>query len=685
MPSKILTLRQLLYIFVGILLVSTSCKRSGTKNGKSQSHIDTLIAESRDYDYDTVKRRIYTDSIYNTIANRKNDSLTRHYFREAAVNYYNLDLYTKAIRVSRKVYQMSVRARDTLGMAKGLHFLGVSYYGKSNLDSAYYYYSGAEKLYTKFDATDSRSLGEIILYKAYIYFYVGEFVLCEQEAFRALKFLEIENNASDLYNCHNLIASALDGENKNEVAIEHYEKALDLLNDDYKKEGYTDTDIAVSKAIGYNNMGNTYAKMGQYKKAIEFYNRALEFPEAKSWLSLYSKLLNSIASAKYKSGDESGVPELFNKSFKIRDSLGDELGVISSSISLGEYSLYKKDTLKAISYLKIAYVKAKAEKSNHDLLTSLKTLLVIDKKDNDFYIKRYMTLNDSLQQLAQNTRNKFARIEYDTDKIITEKEALAKKNSFIIGVSIVVVLFIAAIFIIYYLNSKNKELLLTQEQQKANEEIYELMFEQQGKIESAKTEEKSRIAMELHDGILNNIYAVRLNLEFINKKADEESVVRRKEYIKELQSIESEIRGVSHDLNRNALFNQEQSFENMLGFMITSQRNTFDTEFEADIDPAINWESMTNVCKVNVYRIIQEALQNVNKYSNAKHTKVTVSLKEENVVIEVADDGVGFVPEKAKGGIGLRNLKKRADALNGTLQIKSQPEKGAVIEVLFPL
>jgi signal transduction histidine kinase len=686
LPSKILILRQLLYLLIGISLISVSCNRSGVQRGKSKTHIDTLVALSGNYELDSVTRKIYTDSVFNLVAaGGKNDSVSRHYYKEAAVGYYNLNQYSKAIRVSRNVYKMSVRARDTLSMAKGLHFLGLSYYMESNLDSAYYYYSGAEKLYNKFKNPDSRTLGEIILYKAYIYYHVGEFVLCEQEAFRAHKFLKIESNASDLYNCYNLIASAYDGENINDDAIHYYEMAFELLNDDYKKEGHTDADIALSKAICYNNMGNVYAKMGQYNKALEYYNLALQFPQTKGWASLYSKLLNSVASAKYKSGNDKGVQELFNEAFKIRDSLDDQLGVISSNISMGEYDLYKKDTLKAIERLRKAYVGSKAEKSNNDLLTSLKILLVIDKKDNDFYIQRYMTVNDSLRRMAENTRNKFARIEYDTDKIITEKEALAKKNSFIIGISIVVVLFIAAIFIIYYLNSKNKELLLVQEQQKANEEIYELMFEQQGKIESAKTEEKSRIAMELHDGILNNIYAVRLNLEFINKKADEDSVIKRKEYIKELQSIESEIRGVSHDLNRNALFNQEQSFENMLGFMITSQRNNFDTEFEATIDPAIDWEGMSNVCKVNVYRIIQEALQNINKYSYAKHAKVTVSLKEQSLLINIVDDGVGFAPDKAKGGIGLKNLKKRADALNGVLQINSQPGEGAVVEVLFPL
>lgn len=677
--------RQFLYILltvVAILSVS-SCKRNNRAD-HSGGHADSLVKLTKDYNIPDSLREIYTDSLYNLASERSNDSLSRYYLREAAVGYYGLNEYDKSKNASLKVYRMSVSAKDSLSMGKGLHFLGVSYYGEKELDSALHFYKNAEKVYASYSKIDSRTVGEIILYKAYIYYDVGEYVISENEAFRALKHLKIESKPSDLYNCYNLIATSLEGQDKNKDAIEFFEKELSVL-DDFKKEGYTDLDIALTKASCYNNMGLGYLKLKQYPQAIEFFNQALKTDNIKTVPRLYAKLLNNLASAKYKSGNEASVPKLLNESIKVRDSLDDKLGLIASNITQGEYSLYKKDTARAIRYLRAAYTQAKAEKSNFDLLNSLRMLINIDKPNNDFYIRRYVAVNDSLQKIAENNRNKFARIEYDTDVIINEKEALAKKNSFIIGVSIVVVMFIAAIFIIYYLNSKNKELLLKQEQQKANEEIYELMFEQQGKIESAKTEEKSRIAMELHDGILNNIYALRLNLEFINKKSDDESIAKRKEYIKELQGVESEIRGVSHDLSRNALFNQEQSFENMLEFMITSQKNNFETEFEATIDEDIDWENMSNVRKVNVYRIIQEALQNINKYSSATHAKVAIHQADGNIAVKITDNGKGFDPDRAKGGIGLKNLRKRAEVLNGTLKISSKPGDGTAIDVLFPL
>jgi signal transduction histidine kinase len=673
---------QIFFLLAGLLLISGSCDRFSQKKPASKSRIEKLLEKGEDYAFDNTIREKYLDSAYIEVSDNKNDSLTRYFYRRITVDYYDISNYNKSLLSSKKVFGLSRQSKDTLGMAKGLHFSGVSFYGKANNDSAFYYYTQAEKLYSNLN--DTRTLGEIVLYKAYIYYNIGEYPLCESEAFKALKLLLNENRSSDIYNAYNLIATALDGQNNNSEAIKYFELALTQL-EGYKKEGYDDAAIALFRASCYNNMGGVYVKMGRHQQAITIYEDAMKLEGVKAVPSLYAKLLNNLAFAKFKNGDNTGLPTMFFKSLKIRDSLDNTSGIIASNINLGEYFLYNKDTLKAINYLKTAYAEAKAIKSHFDILNSLKMLADIDKKNGSRYKDRYIAVNDSLQDIAKRTRNKFARIEYETDRLENEKEALAKKNSFIIGVSVVVLLFIAAIFIIYYLNSRNKELLLMQEQQKANEEIYQLMFEQQGKIETARTEEKTRIAMELHDGILNNIYAVRLNLEFINKKADDDSIAKRKEYIKELQNVEAEIRGVSHDLSRNALFNQNQSFENMLQFMITSQKNNFETEFEAHVDKTIDWENMTNLCKVNIYRIIQETLQNINKYSRAKHAKVDVVMRELNVGITVSDDGIGFDPEKAKGGIGLKNLRKRAEALNGTLSITSKPGSGSTVEVVFPV
>ncbi|AXG73046.1 hypothetical protein DVK85_01865 [Flavobacterium arcticum] len=650
---------------------------SKTKAGEYLDKSDDAILGSDE-------RQKYVDSAYSKLqSSNLNDSVARYLYTRTIAAYYNLDLYDKSLSVSKDVLRMATEANDTLGMANTMYRIGYTYYTKANNDTAFYYYDQAEKLYLNLN--EPGTLGEIILYKAYIYYSIGEYLLCEVEAVKALELLKKDNKTVHIYNCHNLIAAALEEQSDTEEALRYYNDALKYL-DNFKNEGYSDASIELYKASCYNNMGGVYVEEKNYKKAISIYNDALKINDLKNrTTSLYAKLLNNLAYAKFKAGDDFMLPELFYESLHIRDSINNQSGIVASNIHLGEYFASKQDTVQALKYLNAAYSTAKDIKSHFDILNSLKLLAELDKDQSLYYSNRYITVNDSLQTKARANREKYARIEYETNKLQDEKEALVKKNSFIIGVSAIVLLFVAAIFIIYYLNSKNKELLLVQEQQKANEEVYHLMNEQQTKIDIARKDEKNRIAMELHDGILNNIYAVRLNLEFINKKSDDESILKRKEFIKELQTVETEIRAVSHDLNKNAMLQQEKSFESILEYMISSQKNSFNTIFEPEIARNIDWDSLSNILKVNIYRVIQEALQNINKYSKADYAKVTVNKDRDNIVIIVTDNGVGFDTQSTKGGIGLKNLNKRALALNGNIEITSQPGDGSIIKVTFPI
>ena len=642
------------------------------------------MAKGEDVSLTDSLRKKYLDSAYTYFSDNKNDSITRYFFRRSAVAYYDLSLYKKSLQSGKKALEMSVEAKDTVSMAKSWYYTGLAYYEKNYADSAFAAYTHAEKLYLTLDDPDTK--GMIILCKAYIYYNNDEYVFCESEAFKALKLLKQANNTVvDIYKCYNLIASALDGQDNNEEAIKYFQKALDQL-EEFPRDSYTKESIDIYKASCYNNIGSVYVKIKQYNKAISYYNEALAYENIKVVNPLlYAKLLHSLAYAKLKKGDRQDVLALFNRSLHIKDSLNNKPGTIASYISIGEYYMAEKDTITAISYLKKAYTNSSKINNSLNVLSSLKLLSDIDKVNSNFYSDKYIHVSDSVQRIAKANRTKFARIEYETDMLQLEKEELNRKNSFIIGVSVIVLLFVAAIFIIYYLNSRNKELLLVQEQQKANEEIYQLMFEQQGKIDDARFEEKNRIAMELHDGILNNIYAVRLNLEFSNRKTDDHAIEKRKGFIKELQHVEAEIRAVSHDLNRNMALDQNNNFETILSFMITSQKNIFSTEFEAYIDHDIDWANMPNTDKVNVYRIIQEALQNINKYSKALHAHVAIKLENKNITITITDDGIGFNTHLATEGIGLKNLKKRSEMLNGTLNIDSAPGEGTSIKVEFSL
>jgi signal transduction histidine kinase len=674
-------LKILLFSLLALLAVHcNSPERKAQFKTKAGSYLD----KSQSAEYSPEQQVNYIDSAYAELASGNQiDSLTQFLYRRTIAAYYNQQRYDKAIAVGSKAYNLAEEAGDTLAMADMLYRKGEVYFAQGLNDTAFIFYDQAEKLYQKIGSNENK--GEILLNKAFIYYYIGEYVLSEVKGVQALEILQEEGKTMPVYSCNNLIATALEGQNSTKEAMVYYNNALQLL-DKLKEEGYPSYLLDYYRASTYNNMGGVYVKEEEYAEAISLYTEALKFDVIKTdYASLYAKLLNNLAFAKFKLGDHRNLPELFLSSLRIRDSLDLQAGIVASYIHLGEYYAYEKDTAKALSYLETAYKSAKELRSHFDILNSLKLLSELDRERGMYYSSRRFIVSDSLAEIARTNREKYARIEYETDKLLDEKEALVKKNSFIIGVSAVILLFIAAIFIIYYLNSRNKELLLLQEQQKANEEVYQLMEEQQQKIDMARKDEKDRIAMELHDGILNNIYAVRLNLEFINKKTDEESIEKRKGFIKELQSVETEIRAISHDLSRNAMLVNQKSFESVLEYMITSQKNDFETLFEADINKDIDWDSLSGIFKVHIYRIVQETLQNINKYAKANFARVEIKEENKSIVIIVSDDGVGFDPKTVKGGIGIKNLKKRVTSLNGTLDINSEPGEGSVIKVVFPV
>ena len=124
---------------------------------------------------------------------------------------------------------------------------------------------------------------------------------------------------------------------------------------------------------------------------------------------------------------------------------------------------------------------------------------------------------------------------------------------------------------------KTEELRFIQQQQEANEEIYNLMLAQQDKMEEGRTQEKKRISEELHDGILGKLFGTRLSLDSLNMVATPEAAKTRSVYISELKAIESEIRKISHDLNTD--FISDSGFMDILGTLIEKQTKAYDLDY----------------------------------------------------------------------------------------------------------
>jgi signal transduction histidine kinase len=395
-------------------------------------------------------------------------------------------------------------------------------------------------------------------------------------------------------------------------------------------------------------------------------------------------LLNNLAYSKFQLKENEGLPQLFFQSLKIRDSLKLTIGIIASKNSISEYFLYKRDTLKALQFANEALYLSKKVNNSRSILNTLKQLSLVDPKNTAYYSKEYILVSEKRQKSDRAIGNKFSRIEFETEEVIEKNDYLTTKNRNLLYGLVSFITVGLLLYLVKNQSNRNKVLLYKQRQQKANEDIYNLMISQQSTIDLGRVKEKKRVAQELHDGVLGRIFGLRINLDTLNQFDDSNAIEKRNEYLVELRNIEQDLREISHDLSRE---NKEliNNFVVILNNLLEEQRKTFSTPLHASIDNAIDWDAISNTIKINIYRIIQESLQNINKYAHASTIQVKCLKNEDQLIVEIIDDGIGFNTIKAKKGIGLQNIRSRALDCNGTAIINSIISKGTHITITIHL
>jgi len=103
------------------------------------------------------------------------------------------------------------------------------------------------------------------------------------------------------------------------------------------------------------------------------------------------------------------------------------------------------------------------------------------------------------------------------------------------------------------------------------------------------------------------------------------------------------------------------------------------------IDNEVVWDKVANAIKINMYRILQEGLQNINKYANAKNISVEIKGDKENVYLKIQDDGIGFDVTRKSKGIGMQNMISRTHDCLGIIDISSKKNEGTKIVITLPI
>jgi signal transduction histidine kinase len=200
-------------------------------------------------------------------------------------------------------------------------------------------------------------------------------------------------------------------------------------------------------------------------------------------------------------------------------------------------------------------------------------------------------------------------------------------------------------------------------------------------------EERDRIGMELHDGIIQSLYAVGLNLDYAQLQAQEEPEEirpRLNRAIEGLNAVIRDIRSYILDLKptQASLEDMPRALERLVGEFKTNTRMPADLHVEPQVANSLQAPSRSAF-----FHITQEALANVAKHSGASRVWVNLRRSGEDVVLQVIDNGRGFDPEDAPDrlGHGLSNMRERAHRAGGQLELATHPGDGTTLTVRVPV
>ncbi|WP_353511549.1 ATP-binding protein [Flavobacterium panacagri] len=524
---------------------------------------------------------------------------------------------------------------------------------KQNLNTAFYEFNKSKAIFESLK--DSANIGYILIQMASIQQINGDYYGSKETVTEALPYVEKNRNYKASIN--NLLGIADKELSLYDDAIFFYKEAL---------KDYTDT---IQKQAPVQNIAAVYIQQKKYDQAIPLLESLLESISSKELRDKTkpndkSIILDNLGYAYFKKGLEEKGFHLMAEGLQIRIESDDTYGSIESYLHLADY-YSKKDLQKSDENALAAYAIATKLNSVDERLEALQILISNNHSANTAkYTQKYFTLNDSIIKTRNNFKNKFAKIKYDSKKEKDENEKLRlekaenelslQKASYMRIVFVIVFVFLViliAILIRYYKN-KNKSIEL-----------------------KTSYDTETRIAKKIHDELANDVFQVIAFAESqsLNTANTKENLLQK------LDDIYGRVRGISRENNSiDTGTNFTRSIKEMLAAYNTQERNIIVTNLEE-----INWETIDDMKKITISRILQELMVNMKKHSKANLVVIKFESDLKSILINYMDNGVGCEKSTIVKN-GLQNMVNRILAVNGTIDIDTEPEKGFRVKIIMP-
>lgn len=195
-------------------------------------------------------------------------------------------------------------------------------------------------------------------------------------------------------------------------------------------------------------------------------------------------------------------------------------------------------------------------------------------------------------------------------------------------------------------------------------------------------EERERIAQELHDGIIQSVFAVGMGLQATALMSSEPAIGDRLERaIEELDGVVRDLRNYIFGLRPGIL--ADRLLDDALQDLGEQMRSRSREDVEVTVDAAL--AARLSGRSADIVQFTREALSNVARHARATHARVRLERRGAQAVLTVEDDGVGMTVDPDGSGNGIPNMRERAARLGGTLEVSSAPGRGTLLRIAFPI
>ncbi len=526
------------------------------------------------------------------------------------------------------------------------------YKNHNNIDSAFFYYNKAKLICDP--NTDPGNYVSILNCMAEIQSHHGDFLGSETTIKNALPYLKSVKDQTQIWNTYTILGSNALQTYRFTVAEKYFNKALNLNIDENRK------------SLTKSNIANLLIAQQKYAEALKIFLRLSIKKEIRQKPESYANALDNIGFCYFKTQDPRGI-EYLDEALQIRNKIKDSSGIGASNLNLATYYDTYKDSSQAKKHALNAY-KSFRELGNID--DKLNAIKIIIKNSSPIDLKKYsliyVGLVDSIFEVRQQAKNQFAKIKYDSKlekqenlKLKTyqsqnELKLERQKNRNIISYIIIILSICLILILYYYLTSK------------ANKD----------KIEAAYNSE-TRISKKLHDELANDIYHTMAFAENRNLSLAE----NKEQLLSNLAAIYSRTRDISRE---NCYIITDENYISSLKEMI-SGFTTLNINLILNGLDLIPWEEIEKDKKITIYRVLQELLVNMRKYSEASVVGISFKQLEKNMLINYNDNGKGIDTEKIIFKNGLHNVESRILKIKGAIDVSSSPNQGFKVVIKIPL